>query len=328
MDNDWLMATAVAKGCILQYTGVENVREVRNIVRKLKSAGSGAYATMWGENAGVESSGRNPIWLAQVITGCCIRGIDFTWASWLFEKDGVTPSRTLPRFAYAVRMIRAFYTKGAYLPPYLPEEVAKRTSPGHWTLQCVAATRLMSSFPNEIKGDDPEIAAVQGGQTQRILLRFPMELIGSGPIYRARLVMRRYRDWGDDKSPAALGIYRMKEHWDSMDATWIHARAGIPWTHPGGTAEDMDRHAYLQGKPGAAWASTVVPPFGKMGDAVEWDVTQLCSRLPSWDNCGMMIVVEGPQSADKSFASPSHPDPEMRPVLYLETAFRDLHPDW
>ncbi len=105
MDNDWLMTTAVAKGCVLQYTGAENATEVGNIVRKLRTAGSDAYATMWAENAGVEAIGRDPEHLAEVITNNGLRGIDYTWSNWLFEKDGVTPTETFGKFASAVRTI-------------------------------------------------------------------------------------------------------------------------------------------------------------------------------------------------------------------------------
>jgi hypothetical protein len=319
MDNDWLMRTAVAKGCVLQYTGVENVREVRNIVRKLKAAGSDAYAQMWGENAGIESSGRNPVWLAQVITGCGLRGIDYTWSSWLFERDGATPTATMPRFAYALRMIRAFYSSGRRLAPYLPAEVSRQTAPGRWTLQCVAATRLMGSFPDEIKGDDPEIAAVEGPQTQRMLLRFPMELLPAGcRIRSARLTMRRFRDYGDDRAAAPLAVYRVTQAWESMDATWRDAEAGVRWRRPGGSAADSRGRAYERARALAPWSSATAAPFGRMGDAVEWDVTSLCRSLASGPNHGMMIVVDGTQGANKSFASPAHPDPEMRPALYVE----------
>jgi len=117
MDNDWLMQEAIERGCVLQYTGVEYDTEVREIVGKLKEMGSDAYAHMWGENAGIERCGRAPQWLAQVITGCGLRGVDFTWSNWLFEDNGTTPSGTYAEFAHAVRMIRHFYDAGEELAP-------------------------------------------------------------------------------------------------------------------------------------------------------------------------------------------------------------------
>ncbi|RMD76958.1 MAG: glycosyl hydrolase family protein [Lentisphaerae bacterium] len=106
MDNDWLMKEAVKRGCLLQYTGVENAYEVRNIVRKLKAMGSDAYKWMWGENAGLERCGRKPMHLAQVITENELRGIDYTWCNWIFEEDGVTPNKIFSEFAAAVKLIR------------------------------------------------------------------------------------------------------------------------------------------------------------------------------------------------------------------------------
>ena len=67
MDNDWLMKTAIAKGCVLQYTGAENADEVRNIVRKLKSAGSDAYRTMWAKTQERKLSGETPPGLRKLL---------------------------------------------------------------------------------------------------------------------------------------------------------------------------------------------------------------------------------------------------------------------
>jgi hypothetical protein len=319
MDNDWLMTTAVERGCVLQYTGVENAAEVRNIVRKLKAAGSTAYQTMWGENAGYEVAGRNPIWLARVITAYGLRGVDFTWSNWLYEKDGLTRSRTFAPFAYATRLIRTFYDTGESLPPYQPETAARQTGPGRWTLRCVAATRLMGGFPDAIKGDDPEIAALQGPQTQRLLLRFPLELLPQGAVMaRARLVLKRYRDWGDDRAAAPLAVYRLTEPWNSVSATWTEAAEGHPWSRPGGAAADRDGRPYDPAAALRPWALTQVGPFGQIGEAVEWDVTDLCRAQAAGPNHGLMVVLDGQATGDKSFASPAHPDPAMAPVLEVE----------
>ena len=111
MDNDWLMKEAIKRGCILQYTGVENAKEVDNIVSKLKAMGQHrAYRTMWGENAGVARVGQHPMQLADVITKYNLRGIDFTWSKWLFdEEDGVTPTPVFEEFRRTVEKIRNHY---------------------------------------------------------------------------------------------------------------------------------------------------------------------------------------------------------------------------
>ena len=328
MDNDWLMTTAVAKGCTLQYTGVENVDEVRNMVRKLKTAGSSAYATMWGENAGFEGIGRNPGWLAEVITSYGLRGVDYTWSNWMFEKDGVTPSETYKRFAHSVRMIRDFYATGKRLPLALPEEAARQTSPGNWSLACDSATRLMGSYPDAIKGGDPEIAVVEGGQSQRILLRFPLESLPKGSSIRnARLIMKRYKNYREDQHTVKLGVYRVMQPWLAIGATWAETAAGTPWRRPGGTAEDMQGRAYIYGDKTTPWAAADVPVFKAEGDSVEWDVTALIKKLMAGPDYGMMITVTGQEQCNKSFASCAHLDPNMRPVLKVETEMPfHIHP--
>jgi hypothetical protein len=319
MDNDWLMATAIAKGCELQYTGVENADEVRNIVRKLRSTGSRAYQTMWGENAGDETAGRNPAWLAEVITCYGLRGIDYTWSNWLFEKDGITPSDTMKKFAYSVSMIRAFYTSGKRISPYPPDETAHQTSPGKWTLDCIASTRLMGSFPDVIKGGDPEIAVVEGGQTQRILLQFPMEALPKNcEIRKAMLVMRRYLNYSEDHNTVSLVVYRVTQPWVAVGATWKEAEPGILWSRPGGTADDSRGHTYVRGKKTFPWAAAEAPPYKAMGDTVEWDITELARKLRDGSDYGLMITSAEQVQCNKSFASSAFPDSSMKPKLYIE----------
>lgn len=319
MDNDWLMKTAISKGCILQYTGAENVNEVRNIVRKLQAIGSDAYKYMWGENAGSESAGRNPIWLGEVVTNCGIRGVDYTWSNWLFESDGVTPSKTYKPFEYMVKMIRTFHSTGRMLPPYLKDNVIHLTAPGKWTLDCYESTRIMSSYPDALKATDPEMAVVEGGQTQRILLKFPLEALPKGlKILSARLVLRRYLNYHLNIT-APLAIYRITQPWQAICATWREADLGAPWSRRGGTAEDLNGHPFqdnIQLKP---WAITEVPPYTVLGAKVEWDVTNLARKLLEGPDYGMMITVAGDHSCNKSFISTAYNDPSMRPILLVET---------
>lgn len=319
MDNDWLMTTAVSKGCTLQYTGVENAGEVRNMVRKLKAMKSTAYQGMWGENAGYEPTGRNPGWLADVITSYRLRGIDYTWSNWLFEKDGVTHSPTFDRFASAVQEIRTIYSTGKRLSTLPRNEAAREVAPGQWELACEASTRLMSSFPDEIKGGDPEIAAVDGGQVQRMLLKFPMELLPTDVrIVSARLVMRRYLGYAEDTTSVKLGVYRVLKSWSGTVASWKEAGAGVAWEHPGGDVDGLGAAAANSGVGSTPWASVLVPPFEKAGDTVSWDVSNLVRRLVVGPDYGLMIATVQSAPANKSFASAAHPDPAMRPILQVE----------
>jgi len=319
MDNDWLMKTAIAKGCILQYTGAENVLEVRNIVRKLKAIGSDAYKSMWGENSGSESAGRNPIWLGEVVINCGIRGVDYTWSNWLFENDGVTPTQTYKPFKYMVHMIRTFYDTGKMLSPYLKEDVVHRTAPGKWKLDCYESTRIMSAYPDALKAMDPEMAVVQGGQTQRILLKFPLESLPKDcKIRSARLVLRRYLNYHLDIT-APLAIYRVTQPWQAICATWNEADLGVDWTSPGGTAEDAKGRPFKVAAHLAPWAITDVPPFTELGAKVEWAVTKLVRKLREGPDYGMMIAAWGNDPCNKSFVSTAYNDPRLRPILLVET---------
>ncbi len=321
MDNDWLMKTAIEKGCVLQYTGVENVTEVRRIVSKLKAAGSDAYRTMWGENAGSEQWGRHPGWLAEVITSCELRGVDFTWCKWLFEKDGVTPNETFRAFAHSVRMIRQFYDADERLPPLLPDSAAKQVKPGHWALQCVADTRLLENHPDAIKGNDPQIAAVGAGNRQRILLRFPLELLPAGSRVRsARLSLRRYRSPRRSSESVTLSVYQVAEPWSEIGANWNEALPGKAWHRPGGTASDAKARGPGEGAAREPWAQVKVGSRSADGDVVSWDVTELVRSRRSGGNFGMLIAVDDQSKANIPFASRKHLDPAMRPVLEIEVA--------
>lgn len=316
MDNDWLMFAAAKRGCVLQYTGAENVSEVRSIVQKLKAGGIRAYASMWAENAGVEGAGRNPEWLADEVVAYGLRGVDFTWSNWLFERDGVTPSATYSAFARASRMIHASRQKGYTHVAAPAPDLAREVSPGEWRLQAVVDTRIMDHFPDDIHGADPEIAAVSGSQIQNLLLRFPLELLPKGkPIAKARLILKRDGANDGGGAPCKLNVYRITQFWHESAATWDNSSVDTRWVQPGGAAVGIDDQAGVSGQP---FASAEVPSSAALGDAVEWDVTALVRRLAAGTNHGMMVVVGGKDGAQRSFASREYPDVTLRPTLVVD----------
>ncbi len=310
MDNDWLMSLALKLGCRLQYTGAENATEVRRIVRKLRALGSNAARWMWAENAGVENAGTNPEWLADVAMGCGLRGIDFTWSSWLFDKVGVTPNDTAVRFAHATSAIREAVARGYAPIPVSYPGGSVSVKEGVYTLQCEATTRIMSSFPDEIKGGDPEIAAVSGGQEQRMLLRFPLQLLPAhSRIADARLVMKRYLTYADEGGTLPLEVFALTRAWSPAAAGWLEASDANKWGTPGGDV------SLREGKP---WAMALAPAFQKLGTTVIWDVTALARVQALGNNFGILIKLPAGVTGNKSFASSSHPDPTMRPVLEIK----------
>ena len=225
MDNDWLMDKALEKGCLLQYTGAENGVEVARIAGKLKARGIPDCRLMWGENAGWEGAGRDPMWLAQVVCAYDLRGVDFTWSSWLFERDHITPSPTYAEFARAAQAIRHCRETGE-LPD--PSDCGvgrvRELAPGRYELTPNADTRLMGSYPDVVKGWDPEIAVVEGGQTQRMLFRFPLERLHgpggeSGDTHAAQLRgLPRWDHGAGQRLPGRRGMAGTRGHVASADA--------------------------------------------------------------------------------------------------------------
>ena len=321
MDNDWLMDKALEKGCLLQYTGAENSVEVARIAGKLKSRGIPDCHLMWGENAGREGAGRDPMWLAQVVCAYDLRGVDFTWASWLFRSDHITPSPTYAEFARAAKAIRHCRETGELpAPSDCGVGTVRKLASGRYELTPNADTRLMGSYPDVIKGRDPEIAVVEGGQTQRMLFRFPLDLLPTGrEVNTATLTLRSFVDYHDETT-APVNVYRISEAWQEHAATWRARTLTDDWKHPGGDAVGPDETRFQRsGDAVAPYASTTVDPL-KPGQAVQWDVTQLCREWTSGQaaNYGMMLSLESPKTANKSIASKDHADPVMRPKLVVE----------
>lgn len=307
VDTDWLIDQALAKGCLLQYTGAENAPEVGRIVAKLKGRGVVDCSLMWAENAGVESAGRDPMWLAQIVCAYGLRGVDFTWSSWLFEGDHITPSPTNAEFAKASAAIRHYRETGE--PPD-PSDcgigTVRELAPGRYELTPCADTRLMGSFPDVVKGWDPEIAVVEGGQAQRMLMRFPLDrLPRERPVRSATLTLHSFLDYNDALT-VAVNVYRVTSPWQEYAATWRARTLTASWDRPGGDAA-------------GPYATTVVGPV-KPGEAVEWDISALCREWLTGEapNYGLMLSLASTEPANKSIAAKEHPDPAMWPRLVVE----------
>jgi beta-galactosidase GanA len=90
-DLRWLANTAVKKGCVLQYTGVENRPQVEYLVKYMKD--NGIKYEMWGENAGEFSCAKDPLTLADIIISNGLYGLDFTHSHFMFKtKDSPKPA--------------------------------------------------------------------------------------------------------------------------------------------------------------------------------------------------------------------------------------------
>ncbi len=100
-DPEFLLETAAREGCVLQYTGCENVAEVRYLFAYMKSRK--IFVPMIGENAGQFSV--EPERIAEAVADTELAGLDYTHTDVAFEADTYTPSQWLPRIKKALRKV-------------------------------------------------------------------------------------------------------------------------------------------------------------------------------------------------------------------------------
>jgi len=177
-----------------------------------------------------------------------------------------------------------------------------------YELTASADTRLLSLFPDTVKGFDTELAAVAGGQTQHALFRFPIEGLPAGTGVRSAVLTLRGIGSYRDEAPVAVEVFPVTSPWEEPQATWLARSTMEDWTTPGGDS-------------GPAAASAVVTAT-EPGSVWEWDVTQLVQRWHAAESPNHGLVLRLPAGAEgiKSFASREHPEASMRPVLRVEMA--------
>ena len=100
-DSEFLLDTAAREGCLLQYTGCENVPEVHYLFDYMHRKGNGI--PMIGENAGQFAD--QPERIADAITGTELSGIDYTHTDVAFGPDTATPSPLLSRIKLALQKV-------------------------------------------------------------------------------------------------------------------------------------------------------------------------------------------------------------------------------
>ncbi len=106
-DSEFLMDLANETDCGLQYTGVENDREVRYLRQYTKD--HEINQPFWGENAGSETIAQNPDHLADVVIRNRLYGFEYVRSSFLFGADNVSPNETFHKLGNACeRLLRAF----------------------------------------------------------------------------------------------------------------------------------------------------------------------------------------------------------------------------
>ena len=98
-ESEYLIDLAAQTGCWLQYTGVENAKEVAYLQGYMQSKGT--QIPMWGENAGTPQVGGDPDRIANVVAQNKLYGCEFIHSGFLFDNAGANPNGTFTKLAHA-----------------------------------------------------------------------------------------------------------------------------------------------------------------------------------------------------------------------------------
>ena len=102
-DSDFLLDTAGQEGCVLQYTGCENVEEVAYLLGRLHE--KGRSIPMIGENA--QEAARQPEQIGRAVVETELAGLDYTHMDVAFGPDLITGNDLLPRLKETLLKIKA-----------------------------------------------------------------------------------------------------------------------------------------------------------------------------------------------------------------------------
>lgn len=121
-DNEYTVQLAAEKNCLLQYTGITGVDNLR-ILRAFMFENGYGTIPVFGENAGDAFSAGNPKNLAKIVQDYGLYGIDYTHTRFLYEEDGVTQSRVGGIFVKQVPVLAEYLDTLdlTALPPALKE---------------------------------------------------------------------------------------------------------------------------------------------------------------------------------------------------------------
>jgi hypothetical protein len=103
-DSKYLVDLAVEKKCMLQYTGMPNEHEVRNLRNYIDS--KNYNVEMWGENAGLLEYASDPEGLARIAIDNKLFGLDYTHGHFLFNNNSFEASDNMPKLKIAFEMIK------------------------------------------------------------------------------------------------------------------------------------------------------------------------------------------------------------------------------
>lgn len=125
-ENEFIVQMADKYDCLLQFTGLPGITSLKQIRQYMYSNGY-EDIPVFGENYADYASSNDPEGLYRVIQEFNLAGIDYTFAKFLYEEDGITKSDIFPKMQKAVPLIADFIGSVDYtvVPDSLRHEEAK-----------------------------------------------------------------------------------------------------------------------------------------------------------------------------------------------------------
>jgi hypothetical protein len=173
-----------------------------------------------------------------------------------------------------------------------------------------ADTTLSSAQPHANFGWDPTLT-LGAGEVQNALVRFDLASLPPGAqVITAALELRLLSATGE--APVAVDAFGVLRHWEEGEATWNLAFAGVPWGDAGCRRAGVDRRAALTDR-----KRLVYPDRPLL-----LDVTALAHAWAADPaaNHGLLLRALSRQAATLRFGSSDHPDPALRPRLWVRYA--------
>ncbi|MGQ9584305.1 MAG: DNRLRE domain-containing protein [Anaerolineae bacterium] len=135
----------------------------------------------------------------------------------------------------------------------------------------------------------------------------PLAGVSGAQVARAALVV--WNEGQTNPQPLVLRAYPVTAPWDPLQANWLQAATGVPWTLPGAGAVPDD---YLP----EPTASAALP-------VQNWAVLDVTEFVQSWldgtlPNQGFLLMGESRGAVRYTLATSLHTQPGYRPILLVE----------
>lgn len=125
-DNNYTVDLAAASGCVLQYTGITGVSELKLLRNYMYESGNGDIP-VFGENGG--GDGADLKLLRDIIVQNKLYGIDYTHCHYLYEADGETKNERYALFGEVIDELADFIEEVDLSEPTANVETAEAASP-------------------------------------------------------------------------------------------------------------------------------------------------------------------------------------------------------